>query len=97
MIRITMIDGETIDIEKETLLVGFNNFPGDPTIQEFYLQQNYLGNLNGDFEYKGSALSTVDERLGIGGFLLSHQAFAIGEGEDKSIYFTSAVKSISVI
>ena len=97
MIRITMLDGETIDIEKRTILIGIDNYPSDPSKEEFYLQQKYLGNLNGDFEDKGSALSTSDERLGIGGFLLSHQAFSIGEGEDKTIYFTSAVKSISVI
>lgn len=97
MIRITMLDGETIDIQRNTILVGINNVPTDTSNKEFYLEQKYLGNLNGDFEPKGSALSTVDERLGIGGFLLSHQAFSIGEGDDKTIYFTSAVKSISVI
>ncbi|MGE7916671.1 hypothetical protein [Lysinibacillus xylanilyticus] len=97
MIRITMLDGETIDVQRNTILVGINNYPRDASDQEFYLEQKYLGNLDSDFEPKGSALSTVDERLGIGGFLLSHQAFSIGDGEDKTIYFTSAVKSISVI
>lgn len=97
MIRITFIDGETIDVKNDTVLIGINNVATNPSIEEFYLQQSYIGNLDGDYEQKGSALGTADERLGIGGFLLSHQAFSIGEGSDKTIYFTTAVKSISVI
>lgn len=99
MVIIQMLDGERIEVHQETVLVGINNAPKTDNPEEalFYLRQMYMGNLQGDFEVKGSALSTVDERLGIGGFLLSHDAFTIGDGPDKTIYFTSAVKSVSVI
>lgn len=98
MVVINMLDGEKIEIHKDTLLVGINNFPRDnESKDEFYLQQMYIGNLDGDFEPKGSALATSDERLGIGGFVLSHDMFSIGDGVDKPLYLTSAVKSISVI
>ncbi|WDU80008.1 hypothetical protein [Lysinibacillus sp. G01H] len=94
MIIINMIDGEKITVSPDTVLVGINNYSSD---KGFYLKQNYVGDIDGNFDKKGSPLNTTDERLGIGGFLLSHQAFSIGEGEDKEIYFTSAVKSISVV
>lgn len=99
MIVINMLDGEVIEVHDDTVLIGIDNAPKSdkPNEQLFYLQQKFTGNLQGDYEQKGSALSTSDERLGIGGFLLSHDAFTIGEGEDKTIYFTSAVKSISVV
>lgn len=98
MIRITLLDGETIDVYEDTVLCGINNAPITETSERmFYLQQMYIGNLQGDFEDRGSALSTTDSRLGIGGFLLSHDMFSIGDGEDKTLYFTSAVKSISVV
>lgn len=99
MIVINMLDGEQIELHDDTDLIGIDNAPRSdkPNEQLFYLRQRYIGNLQGDYEPNGSALSTSDERLGIGGFLLSHDAFAIGEGEDKTIYFTSAVKSISVV
>lgn len=94
MIVINMIDGEKITIYPDTVLVGIDNFASD---KGYYLKQSYVGDIAGNFDKEGSRLGTCDERLGIGGFLLSHQAFAIGEGEDKEIYFTSAVKSISVV
>lgn len=94
-----MLDGEQIQVHEDTILVGINNAPITDKTNEniFYLKQMYIGNLQGDFESDGSALSTSDERLGIGGFLLSHDLFSIGEGEDKTLYFTSAIKSISVV
>lgn len=94
MVIINMLDGETIEVKPDTTLIGINNASDNKV---FYLQQQYIGNLQGDFEKEGSALATSDERLGIGGFILSHKMFSIGDGEDKTLYFTSAVKSISVI
>lgn len=99
MVIINMLDGEKIEIHQDTILVGINNLPrpGNARDNEFYLERLYIGNLQGDYEEKGSALATTDERLGIGGFLLSHDMFSIGDGYDKTCYFTSAVKSISVV
>lgn len=96
--RINLLDGETIELTEETILVGIDNHPktDEPGNNMFYLQQKYIGNLQGDFEKEGSALATSDERLGITGFLLSHDAFSIGDGPMSTIYLTSAVKSISV-
>lgn len=94
MIIINLINGEKINISPNTVLVGIDNYSSD---KGYYLKQSYVGDTDGHFDKSGSPLETVDERLGIGGFLLSHQAFSIGEGEDKEIYFTSAVKSISVV
>jgi hypothetical protein len=98
MITINMLDGEMIEVRSDTVLVGINNAPrtDKPNENIFYLQQKYIGNIQGDYEKEGSALSTSDERLGIGGFLLSHDLFSIGDGEDRTLYFSSAVKSISV-
>lgn len=96
MVIINMLDGEEIPVRQDTVLVGINNASSDePRI--FYLERMYRGNLQGDYEKKGSALSTSDERLGIGGFLLSHEMFSIGEGPTATFYLTSAVKSISVV
>lgn len=97
MVTINMLDGEKINIHDNTVLVGINNASETAKHDKkmFYLQRVYTGDLQGSFEEKGSALSTTDERLGIGGFLLSHDLFSIGEGEDKTLYFTSAIKSIS--
>ncbi|MCF6461462.1 hypothetical protein [Clostridium sp. Cult3] len=99
MIVINMLDGEKIEIYPDTVLVGVNNAlrTNEPSENIFYLQQKYIGNLQGDYEDNGSALATTDERLGIGGFLLSHDMFSIGDGPDKTLYFTSAIKSISVV
>ncbi|MBW3490809.1 MULTISPECIES: hypothetical protein [Bacillus] len=99
MIIINMLDGEKIEIHKDTILIGINNAPrtDKPNERLFYLQQMYIGNLQGDFEKEGSAISTSDERLGIGGFLLSHDMFSIGDDSDATLYLTSAVKSISVV
>ncbi|MGQ3738424.1 hypothetical protein [Bacillus sp. Fil] len=99
MLILNMLDGEKIEIHEDTILVGFNNAPrtDKPNERLFYLQQMYIGNVQGDFENEGSAMSTSDERLGIGGFLLSHDMFSIGEDSDATLYLTSAVKSISVI
>lgn len=93
MIVINMIDGEKITIYPDTVLVGIDTHSSD---KRYYLKRSYVGDIAGNFDKEGSGLGTSDERLGIGGFLLSHQAFTIGEGEDKEIYFTSAVKSISI-
>lgn len=99
MVVINFLDGDKIEIHEDTLLIGVNNAPrtDKPNENIFYLQQSYMGNLQGDFEKEGSALATSDERLGIGGFLLSHDMFSIGDGPDKTMYFTSAIKSISVV
>ncbi|MGO5005157.1 hypothetical protein [Bacillus wiedmannii] len=99
MIIINMLDGEKIEIHEDTILVGINNAPRTDKQNEqlFYLKQVYIGNLQGDFEKDDSALSTMDERLGIGGFLLSHDMFSIGDNLDADLYLTSAVKSISVV
>ncbi|WP_282067015.1 hypothetical protein [Bacillus pumilus] len=99
MVVINFLDGDKIEIDENTLLIGINNASrtDKPNENIFYLQQMYMGNLQGDFEKDGSALATSDERLGIGGFLLSHDLFSIGDGLDKTIYFTSAIKSISVV
>ena len=99
MIIIHMLDGEKIEVLDETVLAGINNLPrsNEPGGDTFYLQQKYIGNLQGDFEKGGSALSTSDERLGIAGFLLSHDAFSLGDGPGQTIYFTSAVKCITEV
>ncbi|MED0963835.1 MULTISPECIES: hypothetical protein [Bacillus] len=99
MVIINMLDGEKIEIHEDTILVGINNAPrtDKPNEQLFYLQQMYIGNVQGDFEKEGSAIATLDERLGIGGFLLSHDMFSIGDDSDATLYLTSAVKSISVV
>lgn len=99
MISINFLDGESIEMKDDILLIGINNAPrtDKPNENIFYLKQGYIGNLQGDLEPGGSALSTSDERLGIGGFLLSHDMFSIEDGIDKTIYFTSAVKSITVV
>ena len=99
MVIINMLDGEKIEIHQDTILVGINNVPKSDIPKEnmFYLERLYIGNLQGDYEEEGSALATTDERLGIGGFLLSHDMFSIGEGYNKTYYFTTAVKSISVV
>lgn len=96
MVIINMLDGEKIPVHENTVLVGINNASTDEP-KSFYLQQVYIGNQYGTYEKKGSALSTVDERLGIGGFLLSHEMFSIGDSREATLYFTSAVKSISVV
>lgn len=96
MVVINMLDGEKILVKEDTILVGINNASSDKD-ELFYLQQVYVGNIQGDFEKTGSRLSTVDERLGIGGFILSHDMFSIGDGPDATLYLTSAVKSISVV
>lgn len=93
MIIIHMLDGEQIEIHNDTILLGFNN---DINNECFYLSKNYEGNVHGDFEEKGSKLATVDKRIGICGFLLSHDTFSIGHGEYKTMYFTSAVKCVEV-
>jgi len=99
MVIINMLDGEKIEIHEDTLLIGINNAPRSdkPNENTFYLKQSYIGNLQGDFEKEGSSLATLDERLGIGGFLLSHDMFSVEDGPRETIYFTSAVKSISVV
>ncbi|PGM89365.1 hypothetical protein [Bacillus cereus] len=99
MLILNMLDGEKIEIHEDTILVGFNNAPrtDKPNERLFYLQQMYIGNVQDDFENEGSAMATSDERLGIGGFLLSHDMFSIGEDSDANVYLTSAVNSISVI
>ncbi|KHD85668.1 hypothetical protein G4D61_11200 [Bacillus ginsengihumi] len=96
MVTINMLDGEKIEVHPDTILIGIDNAPITDEQPTFYLKQKYIGNLQGDFEKNGSALATKDERLGIAGFLLSHDLFSIGDGEDKTLYFTSAIKSISV-
>jgi hypothetical protein len=96
LIVINFLDGEQIEVRPDTVLIGINNASKSED-RYFYLEKMYTGNLQGDYEKNGSALSTADERLGIGGFLLSHDMFSIGEGDDKTFYFTSAVKSISVL
>lgn len=94
MIIINMIDGEKIEVHRDTVLVGYNNLS---TSSGFYLQKKYVGDIEGNFDKKGSPLNTADERLGIAGFLLSFECFTIGEEYNAEIHFTSAVKSISVI
>lgn len=94
MIIITMLDGENIEVHHNTVLVGIDNASDDFC---YYLQQSFIGTRDRNYQNNdASKLSTVDERLGIGGFLLSHKMFTVDEGLDKTIYFTSAVKSISV-
>lgn len=96
MITINMLDGEKLPVHADTVLVGYDN----ATVlspKTYYLKKSYEGNLQGDFEEKGSALSTTDERLGISGFLLSHDMFSLGDSPTATLYLTSAVKSISVI
>lgn len=99
MIIIHMLDGEKIEILEDTVLAGINNLPRSSESGKgtFYLEKKYKGNLQGDFEKEGSALSTSDERLGIAGFLLSHDAFSLDDGPGQTIYFTSAVKCITEV
>jgi len=92
VIKITFIDGQSIDITDDTTLIGINNSLREEKDDPFYLQQGY----NSLWD-NGLLLSTTDKRLGITGFILSHDCFALGEGEDKTIYMSSAVKSISVV
>ncbi|EQB35008.1 hypothetical protein M948_18040 [Virgibacillus sp. CM-4] len=96
MVIINFLDGDKLEVEHDTFFVGINNNPRKGS-EEFYLSMTYAGSLDGDINGLQSALNTGDKRLGIGGFLLSHDAFSVGDGEDKTIYFTSAIKSISVI
>lgn len=98
MIRIHMLDGEIIEVKEETTLVGIMNAlrTDGPGGDIFYLKQTYIGNLQGDYEKEGSALATSDERLGITGFLLSHDAFSLDDHPGATIYFASAVKSVSI-
>lgn len=99
MILIHMLDGEVIEVKEDTTLAGMMNAPisDKPGEKIFYLEQKFIGNLQGDYEKEGSLLATSDERLGITGFLLSHDVFSLEDGPEATIYFTSAVKSISVV
>ncbi|MPW26429.1 hypothetical protein GC105_11575 [Alkalibaculum sp. M08DMB] len=92
MIRITFIDGEHIDISRDTTLIGINNSSRNKRDETFYLQQEYNSIVD-----NGLSLLTTDERLGITGFILSFDCFTLGESENETIYLKSAVKSISVI
>lgn len=89
MIRITFLDGQTVDVNESTVLIGIDNYSKD---DGYYLQQMYNSSMDKNF-----MLSSCDERLGIGGFLLSHKLFTLGEDPDETLYMTSAVKSISVV
>ncbi|SNZ10037.1 hypothetical protein SAMN05421503_1492 [Terribacillus aidingensis] len=95
MILINLLDGQSIEVTNETVLVGIDNAPRENN-EEFYLSIKYVGTLEGDTNGSPSALNTGDH-LGITGFILSHDAFALGEGKNETIYLRSAVKSISVV
>jgi hypothetical protein len=91
MIVITFLDGNTIEVDDNTTLIGINNLPPKDHEECFYLQQQYVSLVD-----NGLRLSTVDPRLGITGFILSHDCFSIGTDEFAPIYLKTAVKSISV-
>mgnify|MGYP001066332917 CR=1 FL=1 len=105
MIIINLLDGEKINIHEDTILNGFINAPR--TTDEiggsmFYLQSPYTGSIDCSFELDPTpphtgALTASDKRFAIGGFLLSHDMFSIGDELDATLYLTSAVKSISVV
>lgn len=92
MVRITFLDGTFVDVSSNTPLVGINNYPRKSDDDCFYLTQMYNSRID-----KGMALSSVDERLAITGFVLSFDCFALSDDENEPIYFRSAVKSISNI
>lgn len=92
MVRITFLDGTFLDVSSETHLIGINNYPRKNNDDSFYLTQGYNWAID-----KGLSLSTVDERLGITGFLLSFDCFALSDSDNETIYMRSAIKSISVI
>lgn len=91
MIRIHFLDSTSVAVSAETPFVGIHNCPCTDTDSGFYVQQHYNA-----LHDKKSRLSTVDERLGILGFLLSHPCFMLKDDEYGTIYFTSAIKAISV-
>lgn len=93
MITINMNDGEQINIHQDTILVGYDNHSNKDV---YYLKRSHISNLQGDFDEFGPSLATSDERIGIAGFLLSHEIFTIGEDYDATMYFTKSVKSISI-
>ncbi|QPW49586.1 hypothetical protein G9298_18130 [Bacillus thuringiensis] len=102
MVIINMLDGEKIEIHKDTILVGLDNVQrintNEPGQNTFYLKQMYYGCLEWDvINQKSPSLVTDDERLGIGGFILSHDMFSVGDDPNATFYLTSAVKSISVV
>lgn len=92
MVRINFLDGTYIDISSDMHLIGINKCSGKAKKDCFFLTQEYNW-----FDDKGLGLSTVDERLGITGFILSFDCFAVGNNTDDTVYMQSAVKSVSVI
>ena len=92
ILRITFLDGTFVDVSESTPLIGINNVVRQSNDDSFYLSQGYNARID-----KGLSLGTFDERLGITGFLLSFDCFALSDKENETIYMRSAVKSISVI
>lgn len=90
MVRITFLDGSKVDLDRDPCLVGINN--ASDVKNGFYLQQVY----NSGWD-KQSLTSTSDERLGICGFILSHDAFALDESIGAPIYFKTSVKCVEFI
>lgn len=94
MVKITFLDGSSILIKKDTVLNGYKNYSDNPE-REYYLQQVFSNSIDGMEGYEASRLVTVDEKVGVMGFILSVDCFSIGQYEESNtLYLSSAVKSV---
>ncbi|MDT0124191.1 hypothetical protein Q9R46_16145 [Paenibacillus sp. RRE4] len=94
MVNITFLDGSSIMIEKDTVINGYKNDSDNPE-REYYLRQVYSNSIDGIEGYEASRLATVDEKVGIMGFILSVDCFSIGRDTgSNTLYLSSAVKSV---
>lgn len=93
---ITMLDGEKIYIEKDTLLVGYDDASNlEEKDGSFYSKQIYINTLDGQLGI--STLSTCSPLVGLIGFLSKVTFFSIGDNIDDNnivIYKSTAVKNI---
>lgn len=92
LIRINFLDGTYIDISSDTHLVGISRCSRKTKSDCSFRTREYNW-----FDNKGLGLSTVDERLGVTGFILSYDCFSVGNNADDTVYLQSAVKSVTVI
>lgn len=92
MVLITFLDGQTIQINEDTILNGYKATDG-----EYYLEQLYSNSINGklSFNKEASAFSTAIPMVGIAGFIGSVDYFSIGlDTENNVLYKATSVKSI---
>ncbi|MDM5283794.1 MULTISPECIES: hypothetical protein [Peribacillus] len=96
MVLITLIDGQTLEINEDTVLNGYKATAADSDT-EFYLNQLYSNSINGklSFNKEASALNTAIPMVGIAGFIGSVDYFSIGLDTDNAVlYKATAVKSV---